>query len=241
MTSITTYQAVLIQKDQMTQDVVRLVFWTQDPVVFQPGQYFIVHIPSPSGDIKRLYSIASRPSALHTFELLIKQVPGGAASSFLPQLPLFSTVQVDGPAGVFRIQESAAPKRVFMVTGTGFAPIRSYLLSESSLPPSLLLWGVGLYSDVFLLEELLSLKIRVPSFRFCFCFSKEKSVDFIPAYFQNNFRLGRINDVFSHDFSHELNEPNEYYLCGSRTVVESLRLFLLSLGVSKDRVFFEKY
>jgi NAD(P)H-flavin reductase len=128
-----------------------------------------------------------------------------------------------------------------MATGTGFAPIRSFLLS--SAPGSIngaLFWGLKDLSETYLIDELIDLERSNPLFSFSYCLSQQHSFDSIPAHLLHYYRSGHIDAVWQIVMP-TLNPTDEYYLCGSRTVIESLRLLLLSKGVSKDKLFFEKY
>ena len=66
------------------------------------------------------------------------------------------------------------------------------------------------------------------------------SFDSIPAELLHYFRSGHIDAVLNSQIP-TINPNDEYYLCGSRTVIESILTLLLSKGVQKENLFFEKY
>lgn len=213
-----------------------------EPLVFVPGQYIIVLVEQGDKVVRRLYSVASSTRDGANIELFIKFVPGGVGSTHLVSSPVGTMVECMGPAGVFRLRDTAHPK-VFMTTGTGFAPVRSFLLSQTSpLPASwYLLWGDQTHKDAGFFEELKLLKERLAGFDFLYCLSRETDLQLIPADLRNYSRLGRINTVFEAEKKSFVVAEAEYYLCGSRTVVEALRTYLGTVGVPKENIIFEKY
>lgn len=234
-------KAFLISKKSVSPDVYHLYFYVAgEGFEFKPGQYAILTVPSSPTPLRRLYSFAGSNSDKNMFELLIKLVPGGAASKYVNDLCIGDTVDVSGPAGLFSEQKTPA-RKIFMVTGSGFAPIRSFLNSHA--PTALncvLFWGLKDVPEIYLFDELLSLKSASPSFSFYYCLSQQPSFDIIPADLLHYFRAGHIDVVFESQIpTVDLND--EYYLCGSRTVIDSLRLLLLSKGVLSTNLFFEKY
>ncbi len=128
---LTTYKTKLITKAQLTHDTYLYCFKLVNPstISFIPGQYLIALVPQENGEIaRRLYSIASPNTLTNEFELLIKLIPQGCASCYFEKLQIGNKVNFQGPAGMFTLRKSQRDK-IFMVTGTGYAPVRSMLLS----------------------------------------------------------------------------------------------------------------
>lgn len=213
-----------------------------DPLVFVPGQYIVVLIKQGDKVLRRLYSIASSSLNGKTIELFVKFVPGGVGSTHLVSSPIGTVIECMGPAGVFRLKDNGLPK-VFMTTGTGFAPVRSFLHSQQTPPtsPWLLLWGDQTHQDAGFFDELKALKKQLGVFEFLYCLSRENDLQIIPADLRNYSRIGRINTVFEAIKERSVYTTAEFYLCGSRTVVEALRTYLEGCGVEKERIVFEKY
>ncbi len=242
MTPIHPFTATLTEKRFFCDGVSLFTFQIADSTLdFAPGQYVVLDVPSTPTPVKRLYSIASAPSQSSSFELLIKNVPGGVASAYIESLAFGQTVSFSGPAGLFSYKESEKPK-VFMATGTGFAPMRSILfsLSKTDVTKKTLLWGLSSLKNTYLFSELLALEKTLPSFSFLYCLSQETSLAGIPAYFRHYFRLGRIDRVWE-ELSDKQITHNDYYFCGSRDIVESLRLLFLSKNIEPSALHFEKY
>jgi len=234
------FKATLLGRQQVSADVYLLSFYSNmGSFGFVPGQYAILTIPGQT-PLKRLYSFASAPNTYGGFELFIKIIDGGMGTQYLKTLRLGDCVDVSGPAGLFSMQKSEK-RKIFMATGTGYAPIRSFFLSSSpsSLKNSMLFWGMRTIEDTCLLNELYSLN-RDRGLSFYYCLSQQNLPTSIPAYLLQHYRTGHIQDVWK-SVVPEPDTADEYYLCGSRVVVESLRSLLASLNVPKESVFFEKY
>jgi ferredoxin-NADP reductase len=234
-------KAFLISKKMVAVDVYHLYFYVEgDGLEFAPGQYAILSIPDSPTPLKRLYSFAGANTDKNMFELLIKLVPDGKASEYVRNLNVGDSLDVSGPAGLFSEQKTQAQK-IYMVTGTGFAPIRSILASTpGKSAQSTLFWGLKNVSETYMFEELYGLKASSPSFSFYYCLSQQTSFDTIPANLLHYYRQGHIDTVWT-SIMPTIDPNSEYYLCGSRTVIESLRLLLLSKGVLKEKLYFEKY
>lgn len=235
-------KACLVSKKMVSQDVCHLYFYAEgEGFEFKAGQYAILTVPASPTPLKRLYSFAGSNKDKNVFELLIKLIPGGVASEYIRELSVGDMVDASGPAGLFSERESAS-RKVYMATGTGYAPIRSFLLSLGSpnTTKRSLFWGLRDYSETYLFDELLALKKASDSFSFTYCLSQQASFDTIPADLLQYFRTGHIDAVWTSQ-TPQIEPNDEYYLCGSRIVIESLRTLLLSKGVSKDNLFFEKY
>lgn len=234
-------KAFLISKKMVSLDVWHFFFYVGgDGFEFTPGQYIILSIPGSPTPLKRLYSFAGTNKDKNIFELLIKLVPDGKASEYLRTLNVGASLDVSGPAGLFSEQKTEV-KKIYMVTGTGFAPIRSILTSPlRKSSPTSLFWGLKNISETYMFEELYGLKTSDPSFSFYYCLSQQDSFNTIPADLLHYYRAGHIDAVWS-SITPTIDPESEYYLCGSRTVIESLRLLLLSKGVLKEKLYFEKY
>lgn len=240
--ALSSFTATVQSNNAVSPDTYIITFETLDDFLFEPGQYMIILVPDGDKTVRRLYSIASSSHNTKTFDLFVKIISGGVGSSYLASLTPGTTVSCMGPAGVFRLRQNNLAK-VFMTTGTGFAPVRSFLLSQKSpvAQPWTLLWGDRTYKDVSFQNELLSLEATLGSFHFLYCLSRQSGLEIIPAEFQNNSRMGRIDAVFNTLLSGLDLASTEFYLCGSRTVVEGLREYLSGLGVLGENVIFEKY
>ena len=242
------YKTIFSKKSQLNSNTYLYHFNLFEPkeIIFKPGQYIILKVPLEKGYIFRLYSISSSNTEKNSFELIVETVLGGLGSGYLSSLKEGVEVNFQGPAGMFSIHENEKEK-IFMVTGTGIAPILSMIKSQLQTTnyklQTYLFWGLKNYKDVYLLNELKGYKLKVASFDFKICLSREQNLDMIPEEDKKYFFLGHIDSCFEKLFTnhYSLITVNEFYLCGGRNIVESLKQFLLSKNVPKENIIFEKF
>jgi len=120
--------------------VYSLVFFTKNTfklslerndIKFKSGQCFSLGIPSLG--INREYSIYSGETD-SSLEFLIRIVDGGIISNALSKLQVGDLVEINGPFGDFTIKEKNLHKtHLFVASGTGIAPFRSFVRSFPEL------------------------------------------------------------------------------------------------------------
>ncbi len=114
-------RARLIERQDITSDLVVMRFEPEIPYVFRPGQYCTIGI---EGVTVRPYSIASTPEDPY-LELLIRLVPNGALTPHLWELRVGDRVNLFPKAkGIFTFEE-AFKNQVMIATVTGLAPFMS--------------------------------------------------------------------------------------------------------------------
>jgi len=243
------YQTQLSKKINLASNVYLFEFSLTEPkeISFLAGQYLILLVPSKGETISRLYSIASPPWQKNSFELVVELVDGGVGSTYLKNLKIGDKVLFKGPAGMFTLKKTDKNK-IFFATGTGIAPIRSMIMESQKSPfdsedksQNFLFWGFRKKEDVYFLEEFKKIKEENKSFEFKICLSKETSLSPVESDF---FSLGHVDYVFEKELFPRIKEiifDFEFYLCGGRGVVESLRQFLLQKNIPQSAIFFEKF
>ena len=197
----------------------------------------MLKVPSDDGPVSRLYSIASPNTNRNSFELIIRMIPGGLASNYLFSLKENTEVIFQGPAGMFGLRKNEREK-IFIVTGTGIAPILSMIKSEYKISnvKYQIFWGLKNYKDVYLFNELKKFNIKI-------CLSREQNLDKVPEVDRKYFEVGHVNSCFDKlSTSHQVLITNfDFYLCGGRLIVESLKQFLLAKGIPLENIIFEKF
>ena len=225
-----TYKTILSRKPQLNSDTYLYHFDLIEPreINFKAGQYLMIKIPTDKDPVSRLYSIASSAAEKNSFELIIQIIPGGLASSYLSNLKVKDEIIFQGPAGMFGLKENDRQK-IFLTTGTGIAPVKS-MLESYQLPVNSyqLFWGMKTYKDVYLFDKLKEFNPKI-------CLSREQNLNIIPENDRKYFKLGHV-DSYS-----PLLATADYYLCGGRQIVESLKQFLVTKNVPKKNIYFEKF
>lgn len=247
------YKTVLERKTQLTEDVYLFNFKLIDPpeINFSAGQYVILNIPQSGKEAaKRLYSIASSEIERNSLEFIVQIVPNGLASTYLNNLKIGDEAVFEGPAGAFVLRKNENNK-VFSATGTGIAPIRAIIISnlKSQISnPNLktknlyyLFWGLRYYKDVYLFNEFKELVKERSDFQFKICLSREENLDMIPEQDRKYFNLGHVDKEINNLGSGQALNGLDFYICGGRDVVESLKHCLVEKGAPQENIYFEKF
>ena len=246
---IQTYTARFVSKEELASEIFLFRFRLENgqTVQYKAGQYLILMVPQADGQmVRRLYSILTPPNQSDYFEMVIEILPNGVASQYLMKLKESDEVIFQGPAGVFTLRESTRNK-VYLATGTGIAPIKSMIevqcRTSGTKIPTHLFWGVATLKDVYFLKELKELTTVFDNLTVYICLSRETSLEIIPEPDRKYFLQGRVTRGFEElILKQNLHlQPTDYYVCGGRNVVESLRQYLYEKEIPRESVHFEKF
>jgi ferredoxin-NADP reductase len=227
--------AKLIDKKQLTHDVVELYFESTPHFDFLPGQFVSIMIPGagPGGrDLRRAYSIASEPEKT-VFELCVKIVEGGPGTSFLNGLKIGDELKGIAPYGDFTYKIRPGRAAIMIATGTGIAPFRSMVFSKifkDNLPTDTqIIFGARDITDLLYTEEL----------------EKELADDFVQVLSRTSEEWvgfkGRVTDWLRHHASHIAWKETEFYLCGNGAMIDEVKQILSLHGVEKPSIHQEVY
>jgi Na+-transporting NADH:ubiquinone oxidoreductase subunit F len=243
---LTTFRTKLVSKKELAPEVFLYRFELVEPttVEFKAGQYLMLLCPQKdSYPLRRMYSIASPASQKNSFDLIVEIIPNGVGSNYFLAMKENDEVQFQGPAGMFTLHGSS-PNRIFLATGTGIAPMISMLdeiyTSRNTDGTNQLFWGVPYIKDHYMLSDLISLKEKNSNFFFSISVSRERNLDSLNGE-KEYFKLGRITKTLDEKYGNTFPKDVDFYLCGGRTVVESLRQYLAEKNVPKERIIFEKF
>lgn len=185
-------------------------------IAFRAGQLLAIHGPDHFED--RSYSIASGESD-DELRVLYRLIPSGKLTPRLARLAAGDTARISAPYGEFLVRDPARPL-VFIATGTGIAPCRSYIRTHPRLDLTVL-HGVRSRDDLFYRDDF-------AGGRYLPCVSSER-VD--------GFR-GRVTDrARAVDFPADAH----FYLCGANEMFYEMRDVLTARGIGADRIFTEAY
>lgn len=188
---------------------------------FQAGQYLQLKLDDGS---TRCYSMANPPHESDTLTLHVRHVPGGAFSARVPRLESGELLEVELPFGAFSLAgetDDTAPL-VFVVGGTGFAPVKSILddlMKRRADRPITLLWGARRAQDIYLPAAVARWQRQWPSLRFVAALSDEDAtVD--ESLRAENIR-GRADEALARACP-DL-RGHALYCCGSPAMVAAVR------------------
>jgi len=245
-----TYKAKLLEKKELAPHVNHIKFsYPEDPnFTFTAGQYMIFHIPQGEGQAaRRQYSILSNPSQKDALEFIIEYVENGVASQYLASANIGVELTFQGPAGVFTYRENEK-EPIYMATGTGIVPIYSMiqdlLVNKQYTKNIHLFWGLKLKGDMYFFNEIKELCSKYPNFHFQICLSRESELSALFSEDDIKYCMGGhvdqgLEEMVTKSGTDKLHY--DYYLCGSKHVVESLREYLDKNAIPKEQVYFEKF
>jgi NAD(P)H-flavin reductase/ferredoxin len=182
---------------------------------FQAGQYLQVLLDDGS---KRSYSMANPPQESDGITLHIRHVPGGRFSAQVNHLAPGDTLQIELPFGHVVLREDDSRPIVFVVGGTGFAPVKSILddmLKRRVKRPMTLIWGAREPQGLYLRAAVDRWQKQWPDFRFIAALSD------VPADAIGDAYAGRVDQALSAHCS-DLSD-HVVYCCGSPPMTAAVR------------------
>ncbi|MCS6917686.1 MAG: FAD-binding oxidoreductase [Chitinophagales bacterium] len=225
--------------DDLTEDTRRFFLEAIDgSVEFKPGQFITLDLPIHEKRIRRWrsYSLANAPNG-NTMELVIKHVPGGAATRYLwEQVEPGTLLQYKGPQGTFVLPDEILTDLCLVATNTGVAPFRSMLLDLLQRPRShhriYLVFGTRYLSGLLYRDDFERLQQELPGFEYHYTLSRESSPDYTG-------RRGYVHAIYEELFA-DL-RPAHFFLCGWRNMIDEARHRLLQMGYTPRQIHVELY
>ena len=231
-----TYETTVSKIEELTPRVkgIRFDLPAGKTMEFQAGQFIQIFIPTPEKVRRTSYSIASAPHHSTFFELCVTLVDGGISSSHLHKLKSGDRIQAMGPLGRFTMVTPDRRDVVFIATGSGVAPFRSMiqdLYEKKSDRDVYLVFGNRFENDIIYRKEWDELAARWPRFKRLFTLSRPDA--------SWNGRKGYVQEAVA-DFVPDL-VKKDFYICGLVKMIDAVTEKLLSLGVPKEQIHFERY
>jgi len=227
--------------DTLADDVMRvqLQLPAADPFRFYPGQYLDILFKDGS---RRSYSIANAPSDDNRVELHIRHMPGGMFTDVVfgvgaTQLKPREILRVEAPLGAFFLREDSDKPIVFVVSGTGFAPVRAilqHMAAGNHARPAVLYWGGRRPQDLYLDAEAHAFTQSLPALRYVPVVS-----DALPEDGWRG-RTGFVHHAVMQDIP-DLS-GHQVYACGAPIMVQSARRdFVQQCGLTEAEFFADAF
>jgi len=199
----------------------------EDAFHFLAGQWVYLHLLNPDGTIwaRAAFSVLSPPSiSRDMFELGIK-VYGDftkRASNLVP----YDMVQLQGPFGVFTLEESDTPI-VMLGAGIGVTPLLCMvqdLIDRHSGRAVTFFYSNKIVEDIAYFERFREIK------------KHNSNVNIVQTLTQKTYagwdgEMGRINGEMIKKYVSDL-VGVKYYMCGPKDFMESIKIFLESESVN---------
>ncbi len=227
----------VMEIETLAPDVRRLYLQlpASQPVRYYPGQYleFILR-----DGRRRSYSMANVPSDSNLVELHIRHMPGGAFTDHVfgagdTQMKIREIQRVEAPLGSFFLREDTTAPIIFLVSGTGFAPIKAiveHMLEAGTQRPAVLYWGGRRPHDLYLDELPRQWESLLPDFQYVPVISEALPEDDWQG------RTGFVHHAVMEDFP-DLS-AHQVYACGTPIMVESARRDFIRHNALPEDAFF---
>lgn len=232
------FYPVTLSKIEHFSDTVRnfhFTFSKKPRFDFIAGQFIMVEVPKEGQDkpVRKPYSIASSPHIDGKIELCIKKVDGGFVSGWFFDLKEGDEIEMQGPLGVFKLEDPLPEHLLFVATGTGIAPLRAQfeqLLHDGYTKPITLVFGNRYEDEIPFHEELTALAAKHDNFNYIPTISRPKTWTGETSYVQEVIKQ-------------KLPDPKgiEVYICGLVPMVNDLKANLMEMGYTKEAIHFEKW
>ncbi|PKP09272.1 MAG: oxidoreductase [Bacteroidetes bacterium HGW-Bacteroidetes-4] len=207
------YRSKVLSKRIINKDTLVLELEKGD-IRFKAGQYLVLSFPNEKE--AREYSVYNGENA-STIEILIKTLPEGSFSMRLGDLNVGDPLLIDGPFGFFVMKEHEVKTKphVFIASGTGISPFRSYIQTYSKLNYHLL-HGIRKLDDRIEPEN-------YPDDKLTYCISRETS-----PYFN-----GRVTDYLKQQ---PIDKQAIYHLCGNSAMINDVTDLLETNGIRPENI-----
>lgn len=228
-----TQPATVLSVTDLTPNVRQLVLLPKErKIVFQPGQWVSLKLPvGPRPPLNRAYSMASPVSPSGEITLVFDRVPDGIGSQYLYTVRPSDEVFLDGPYGSFTLPKLDGNELLLIARYTGLVPMRCMLkglYAHRDLSPILLISVAPAENELLYHEELLSLAMTHPTFRYLplVATGEEAAVALT---------LGMLRPLID-------GKPHVLpLLCGRKAFVRPLRAYFMEAGYDRKEVKTETY
>jgi ferredoxin-NADP reductase len=213
----------LVTTQPVKEDIVSFIFEPEQPVSWQPGQYFHYVLPHPNADdrgTERWFTCSAAPTEGHV--MISTRLAADHGSSFkqaLRQMQPGDTIEADGPEGDFTISDFDR-NYIFVAGGIGITPFRSVLVEASRRSEAVkaTLLYANRSTDIPFSEELEQIAAGMPSLH----------IEYI-------LQPNRINLDLLKQHIEAVDNPL-VYLSGPEPMVKGFAAELTEAGYSKDIV-----
>ncbi len=234
----------ILSVKQETSECVSVEFVIpKETTSFQAGQYLTLRTEIDGEKMQRPYSLCSAPHE-ESWRVAIKKTEFGVFSTHAhTHFSTGDTIEVMGPEGNFTLDlaEHNTKKYVFFAAGSGITPVISLIKSilyKEPMSTIVLFYGNKTFSSIIFYEDLQRLKNdHQDRFDIHYFFTSEPM--------QDEMYCGRLDvskcTVLSQKMILQIEETDEFLLCGPEKMIFDLSDMFKEHGVSKENIHFELF
>ena len=223
------FETMVEDIQQLTPSVKHFVIKRPSSFRFLAGQFVAVIMNVNGEELRRSYSIASKINE-KKLALCIKILKDGRATPLIDQWKIGEKITLIGPLGHFVLHANAVQRNnVFVATGTGITPFRPMirqLLENECNGRVLLIVGYKNEEEALYDDEFTALTKQYKNFSYYKVLSKSEKQEQL-----------HVQDIIQRAFLVDA----DYYICGLKDMVLSVRDLLFAKGIEREHVFFERY
>lgn len=203
----------VISKRYISNEII-LLRVTRNHFKFNAGQYIAVSFPTEKE--AREYSIYSGENDPY-LEILLKTIPEGSFSKRLANLNINDELIIEGSYGCFVMKndEVKTKNHLFIATGTGISPFKSYISTYPELNYKVL-------HGISVLKEQIEPESYAPH-KLIYCVSHETSDHF----------KGRVTDFLEH---YPIDKETVCHLCGNSAMINDVSDILEKKGILPQNI-----
>jgi ferredoxin-NADP reductase len=213
---------------KQTPDIVTLRIETPKDFDFIPGQFVNAIAKVDGKNVARSYTISSAP---HEKFLEITVKKQGLFSSYLHSLKKGDELQMMGPVGNFRYEDSDK-EAVFIIGGCGIGAAISMLrhIAHKEKKKCYLFYSCRTFDDAAFKEELDSYEKK----------GMLKQIITLTRSEKKGCEIGRVNETLLNKYLKDI-PKKVFYLCGPVVMVQDVVKMLENLGVPKENIKVERW
>ena len=223
-------EATVVEIKQLSHDTKSFRLKPTNGFDFKAGQFLMINFQKDNRPVRRPYSIASPPFQKDV-EICLNYLPGGTASEFLFGLKGGERIEIDGPYGLFTVDDLERDK-AFIAVGTGIAPIWGMiqdLLEKGFNKEIILIFGERTEEDILYRAEFEELAKKHKNFHYVVTLTRAE-----PEW---KGERGRVQQVMKKYINTEM----EAYICGLKDMVDDVKADLLEMGFEPRSIHHEKF
>src|SRR3989344_641632 len=197
---------------------------------FEAGQFAFYRFFQPGFWLeKHPFSYSAAPNGKY-IRITVKNL--GDFSTRLSGLKVGTKVTIEGPHGVFTANFAQSGKFLLTAGGVGITPLRSLIdVLVKKQQDIILLYGNRTENEIIFKDELEELKIKFPNLKVVHVLSGEENF---------SGEKGNIDREKIARLVPDLKE-RDVYLCGPAAMTKKLLNEVVSLGINKSQLHFEKF
>jgi ferredoxin-NADP reductase len=234
------HQVTLKKRQEVAQGTMALYFDRPAAFTFKAGQFIDLSLSDlsdsdPQGHT-RAFTLASAPSEQQL--MIATRLRDTAFKHMLRDMPLGTTIDIEGPFGQFTLPDNNSRTAVFLAGGIGITPFRSMLVeaAHNKLPPRfILIYSNRRPEDAAFLDELQALQQDNPDYA---CIGTITSPTVDTETWKGE--TGRIDQAMLRKFVKDT-DTAMFYVVGPPAMVKGLRKMLESAGIHKSSIRSEEF